>query len=471
MRYFPLFLDLGDRDVLVVGGAAAALRKALVLAASGARVTVVAQNPGAGMAEAVECGQLRLLRRPFSPADVQGCTLVVAASDDEAADAAVSAAAKTHSIPINVLDRPELSTFVWPAMVDRDPVTVAVCSGGAAPVLARSIRARIEAMLPADLGRLARFADSFRSAVKATRRSGTARRRFWERFFEGPIAAQVLSGDERGARERMLATINRRDETADEEGIVYLVGAGPGDAELLTLKALRLLQAADVIVHDRLVGPRVLEYARRDADHIDVGKAPGHHPFSQDQINALLLSHARAGRRVVRLKGGDPFIFGRGGEEREFLLRHGIRVEVVPGITAATGCAAAAGIPLTFRGEAQTLSIVTGHGERGDPDFDWPALAADDSRTICVYMGAAAAGRIACRLIAHGRDPATPVAVIVNGTLPEQRILTGHLRDLAMLTRAAGSGPALLIIGEVVRRADAWTSAAGETGSAVAAAN
>lgn len=470
MRYFPLFLDLRDRDVLVVGGSGAAVRKALALADCDAVVTVVAEKPDAAMRAAGGSGHLRLLCRPFCGSDVEGRTLVVAACEDAASDEDVSAAARARGVPVNVVDRPELSTFVWPAIVDRDPVTVAVCSGGTAPVLARSIRARIEAMLPANLGRLARFAEGFRSAVKATRRSGAARRRFWDRFFQGPIAAQVLAGDERGARERMFGTINRSEDLASEEGIVHLVGAGPGDPELLTLKALRLLQQADVIVHDRLVGPRILEYARRDADRIDVGKAPGRHPVSQDQINALLLGQARAGCRVVRLKGGDPFVFGRGGEERDYLLRHGVRVEVVPGITAATGCAAAAGIPLTLRGEAQMLSIVTGHGEQGDPDLDWRALA-QDGRTICVYMGASTADRMARSLIAHGRNPATPAAVIVNGTLPEQQVLTGLLRDLPTLVNAAESGPVLILIGDVVRRAEAWSEPAAPAVPAVAALN
>jgi uroporphyrin-III C-methyltransferase/precorrin-2 dehydrogenase/sirohydrochlorin ferrochelatase len=251
---------------------------------------------------------------------------------------------------------------------------------------------------------------------------------------------------------------------------VWLVGAGPGDPELLTLKALRLLQHADVIVHDRLIGPRVLDYARRDADRIDVGKTPGRHAVPQDRINALLLRHARAGRRVVRLKGGDPFVFGRGGEERDFLLRHGIHVEVVPGITAAIGCAAAAGIPLTMRGDAQTLNIVTAHAENGDSQLDWPALARA-GRTLCVYMGAAAAQRIAGQLMAHGRDPETPAAVIVNGTLPEQHIVTGPLRELATMQGDAGPGPALIVIGEVVRRADAWAESAEPPRLMVAAVN
>ena len=468
MRFFPLFLDIDGRDVLIVGGSSAAARKALVLAGCGAKVSVAAECPGDEMRAAE--GRLRLLGRSFHPDDVDGKALVVSAGEDAALDAAVYVAARAREIPVNVVDRPALCTFVWPAIVDRDPLSVAITSGGVAPVLARRVRARIEGLLPPGIGALARFADRFRTAVKATRASGVGRRRFWERFFAGPIAEQVLAGDERGASERMLASINRRDEPAVEEGIVHLVGAGPGDPELLTLKALRLLQEADVVIHDRLIGPRVLDYARRDADRINVGKAPGHHAVPQDEINALLLHHARAGARVVRLKGGDPFVFGRGGEELDFLLRHGVSVNVVPGITAATGCAAAAGIPLTLRGEAQTLNIITAQGERGEAELDWPALARD-RRTLCVYMGAAAAAQVAARLIECGRDPATPAAVVVNGTLPEQRTVTGRLGDLPALVAEAGPGPALIMVGEVVRRSGAWIEAAQRPAPAVAAAN
>ena len=454
MQHFPLFLDVKDRDVLVVGGGGCAARKAAMLADAGARVFVIASRPGAELSEAAEHGRVLVHQRSFEPEDIAGKLLVVAASDDAALDVRVSAAARAAGVPVNVVDRPSLCTFIWPAIVDRDPLTIAISSAGTAPLLARSIRARLEALLPAKLGRLARFAEDFRAAVKATKPAGPARRRFWDGFFAGSIAEAVLAGDERHARQRMLALINRRGDASAEEGIVHLVGAGPGDPELLTLRALRVLQEADVIVYDRLIGPRVLDYARRDADRIYVGKARGSHARTQDEINELLARHARAGRRVARLKGGDPFVFGRGGEEREYLLRLGLRVEVVPGITAATGCAAAAGIPLTHRDQAQTLTIVTAHGRDGEPDLDWRALARD-RQTLAIYMGASAAGRIAARLIGHGRDPATPVAVIVNGTLAEQRTAVGELRDLEGLAREAGSGPALILIGEVVCHAEA----------------
>jgi uroporphyrin-III C-methyltransferase / precorrin-2 dehydrogenase / sirohydrochlorin ferrochelatase len=356
------------------------------------------------------------------------------------------------------VDNKQLCTFIVPAIVDRDPITVAISSAGTAPVLARSIRERIEAMLPPNLGRLARFAERFRGAVVANFQSGGARRRFWEDFFSGPVAANVLEGDEIRAGEQMLAAVNRPDRV-DSRGMVFIVGAGPGNPDLLTLRALRLMQEADVIVYDRLVSAAILEYARRDSERIDVGKAKGAHAFDQDAINAILLREARAGRRVVRLKGGDPLIFGRGGEEREFLMREGIPVEIVPGITAATGCAAAAGIPLTHREHAHAMTVVTGHGRDGEPDVDWAALARL-RQTLVVYMGATVAGEIARRLMIHGMDPATPVAVIANGTRPEQAVHVGRLSQLGSLAASRLDGaPAVLVIGEVACKADAWAAA------------
>jgi uroporphyrin-III C-methyltransferase/precorrin-2 dehydrogenase/sirohydrochlorin ferrochelatase len=463
MQHFPAFFALTGRSVLVVGGGATACRKARLLADAGACVLVVAPRLGPEMAALAEAGRVEHRPRPFAPNDLDGQTLVIAATGVAGVDTDVSAAAQARGLPVNVVDAPALSSFIMPALVRRDPVTVAISTGGAAPVLARAIRARLEALLPANLGRLARFADGFRSAVKATHGSESERRRFWERFFAGPIAAAVLEGDERWARERMLDAVNRRPGEDDASGSVALVGAGPGDPELLTLRAVRLLEEADVIVHDRLVGPAILDRARRDATRIDVGKRRGAAAKSQEQINALLLAEARAGRRVVRLKGGDPFVFGRGGEEADYLARHGVRVVLVPGITAATACAAAAGIPLTHRDHVQALTFVTGQGRDGEPGLDWAGLASG-RQTIAVYMGRAAAGRIAERLIDAGMSPATPAAMIENATLPEQRIETAPLSALRALATADGGGPergpALFIIGEVVRKAKAWAEPA-----------
>jgi uroporphyrin-III C-methyltransferase/precorrin-2 dehydrogenase/sirohydrochlorin ferrochelatase len=470
MEHFPAFFALRGRSVAVVGGGAAAYRKARLLSDAGATVTVIAPRVDHEMATLIDQGLVRHHAKAFSPGDAIGQTLIISATGIRPVDAAVSAVAQALAVPVNVVDAPALSTFIMPAVVRRDPVTVAISTGGAAPVLARVIRARLEALLPANLGRLARFADGFRAAVRATHTHEGGRRRFWERFFAGPIAGAVLDGDERWAREKMLDVVNRRS-TDEESGVVALVGSGPGDADLLTLRAARLLEEADVIVYDRLVGAGVLDRARRDAERIYVGKGRGTAAKNQDEINALLVRHARAGRRVVRLKGGDPFIFGRGGEEADYLQRHGIRVSVVPGITAATGCAAAAGIPLTHRDHAQTLTFVTGQGRDGEPDLDWAGLARG-KQTIVVYMGRSTARRIARRLIAAGLDPKTPAAMIVNGTLPGQHIETAPLSRLGRLA-AAGlddeerQGPALFVIGEVVRHAAAWPEPAYQHAAAV----
>jgi uroporphyrin-III C-methyltransferase/precorrin-2 dehydrogenase/sirohydrochlorin ferrochelatase len=353
MQHLPVFLDMKGREALVVGGGEAAARKVRLLVQAGAMIVVVAPKCGESLRVMAKRGEVRLVVRSFTSEDVGRQAVVIAATGLFRVDARVSKAAKAAGLPVNVVDAPELSSFIMPAIIDRDPITVAVSTAGTAPVLARAVRAKIEALLPTGIGRLARFADGFRRAVRANFPDADARRRFWERFFDGPVAASVLSGDERWARERMLALVNRRASAEQPSGVVHIVGAGSGDPDLLTLRAFRLLQEADVIVHDQLVAREILDYARRDAVRIDVGKAKGAHTLTQHQINELLLREARSGRRVVRLKGGDPFVFGRGGEEREFLTRHRIRSEVIAGVTAAKGCAAAAGIPLTHRNHAQ----------------------------------------------------------------------------------------------------------------------
>lgn len=451
MSYFPLFFDLSHRPALVVGGGELAARKVRLLRKSGARITVVAPRLGAELSGLAAAGDVAHRRRGFVAGDVGGQKIVIAATGIDAVDTRVSEAARQAGIPVNAVDRRDLSDFIVPAIVDRDPVVVAISSSGAAPVLARRLRERIEAMLPSRLGDLARFAEQFRSTVAALV-PAPARRRFWERFFQGPIASQILAGGERRAREAMLGLVNAP--ARGESGSVAIVGAGPGDPDLLTLRALRLLQDADVIVHDRLVGPGVLELARRDAERIFVGKAPGNHSLNQDGINALIAARARAGQRVVRLKGGDPFIFGRGGEEVEYLRDRGIAVEVVPGITAALGCAAAAGLPLTHRDLAQSVTFVTAHARDGEPQLDWRALATPH-HTIVVYMGVATADRLAARLLAQGLAGTTPVAIVENGTLPAQRVVTGTLDGLGRLAAERGvEAPATLVIGEVVRLVD-----------------
>lgn len=456
MDQFPLFVTTAGRSILVVGDGEEAARKLRLVARTTATVDVIAEAPGADLC-ALCVGTVTLHRRAFAAADVRGRLFVVSAAGSPV-DEAVSAAAQAAGVPVNVVDRSDLSTFLMPAIVDRDPVVVAIGSGGAAPVLAKSIRARIESLLPARLGALARFADSFRPAVKGTLPQA-ARRRFWEWVFAGPVAAAFLGGDEARARSTLIDRLNRAEAAADGPGLVQLVGVGPGDPDLLTFKALRAMQEADVVLIDALVSAEILECVRRDALRIDVGKRKDRHTLPQAEIERLMIDHARAGRRVVRLKGGDPFLFGRGGEEREHLLAAGVPVEVVPGISAAFGCAAATGIPLTHRDHAQGVTFVTGHAKADGGGPDWGGLAAAN-HTVVVYMGVGTAADTAARLIAAGRAPSTPCAVIENGTRPDQRLIPATLASLGAVVEAAAiAGPALLVIGEVTAAAVAAAAA------------
>ena len=443
MDHLPIFMALKGRPVLLVGGAAIAVPKARMLIRAGATLTVVAPRLSPDLAA---LGAIRHHARPFATTDVADAALVIAATGLPTVDATVSEAARAANVPVNVVDNPALSTFIVPAIVDRSPIVIGISSGGASPVLARAVRRAVERLLPARLGPLARFAAQFRGAAKANIREPRARRRFWERVMDGPIAAAVLRGDEVSAREQMLTMVNKP-HTAT--GTVSLVGAGPGDPELLTLRAHRLLQTADVVVYDRLVAPQILDYARRDAERLFVGKRPGNHSHTQARINQRLVDLARAGKRIVRLKGGDPSVFARGGEELAALRRAGIAVDVVPGITAATAAAAAAGFSLTHRDHASSVTFVTGHGRDGATDLDWAALARAD-HTVAIYMGVAAAPGIAARLIANGRAPSTPAVMVESASTPAQRVHAATLGDLGDLAADCAPGvPALFIVGEV----------------------
>ena len=401
MQSFPLFLTLQDRHVLVVGGTEQAARKAELLLSAGAKVTLIADTVVGEIAQMIADGFISWAGRGFDDGDLAGMSLVIVASDDEALQARVSHAAQQRCVPVNVVDRPKLSSFIMPAIVDRTPITIAISTGGAAPALARRLRAEIERAMPAAIGRMARFAEIFREQVRRTLDQPRARRRFWDRVFAGRIGEMALAGDEIGARRELIRLLDSARHEAPTIGMVHLVGAGPGDPDLLTMKAHRLLQRADVVVYDRLVAPEVLAMARRDAERIHVGKRSGHHAMPQAVINERLVSLARAGKSVVRLKGGDPFVFGRGGEEVEALMQAGIAVEVVPGVTAALGCAASAGIPLTHRDHAQACVFVTGHRKDGNVELDWPMLARP-RQTVVIYMGAETLPLIASQLIAHG---------------------------------------------------------------------
>lgn len=459
MRYFPLFADLHDRRVLVVGGGAVAERKLRLLLEAGAQVTVVAPEFDVSLLHLaeVDSDRVRLRREPFRDAHLDGAVLAVAATDNPGVNAHVAAVGRERNVLVNVVDVAELSSFIVPAIVDRSPLVVAISSGGVAPVLARHVRERIEALVDGSVGRLAVLLERWRGHIRQRLPDLAARRRFYEHLLRGRVADLVRRRDEAEAEHELERALAQRG-TA-HRGSVVLVGAGPGDPGLLTLNALRALQDADVVLHDRLVSREVLDLARRDAVRITVGKsARDHQSVPQPRIHELMLEHARAGRRVVRLKGGDPFIFGRGGEELEFLASHGIAFEVVPGITAAIACGAYAGIPLTHREHAQSVRLVTAHCGESFDTLDWAALA-QERQTLAFYMGVAGLDRIRDSLVAHGRSPATPVAIVENGSRAEQRVVLATLGELDEAGRAARvASPALVIVGEVAALAGrlAW---------------
>ena len=446
--YFAAFLDLRGKPGVVVGGGRGAALKAEGLLRSGVRVTVIAPEIGPRMAELAVVGAVRLERRRFAPGDLVGAEIAIAATDDPAVNEAVSAAARSLRVPVNVADHAALSTFIMPSVIDRAPVQIAVSTAGTSPVLARKLRTAIEAAVPFAFGRLAALIGRFRDASKERYPDPESRRRFWEEVVDGPIADMVLSGNERSAVSALEAKL---EQPASPSGFVSLVGAGPGDPDLLTLRALRVMQAASVVLYDHLVSPPLVDLTRRDAERIYVGKEQDNHALPQAEINALMVRLAREGKRVVRLKGGDPFIFGRGGEEIEALLEHGIAFEVVPGITAAAGAASYAGIPLTHRDYAQSCVFVTGHLKNGSAQLDWQALARPH-QTVVVYMGVGGFAQICRGLVEHGVPGSMPAAVVEKATLAEQRVIEGTLLTVADESKARHvAPPALLIVGEVVR--------------------
>lgn len=446
MQFLPLFHKLQGRQVLVIGGGEVALRKARLLSDAGAVLRVVAPDIRSELRALAGPGGIFL--RGYASSDLQGIALVIAATDDVPLNAQISADAQALGIPVNVVDAPALCSVIFPAIVDRSPLIVAVSSGGDAPVLARLIRAKIETWIPATYGQLANLGKRFRERVKQLFPDVQQRRVFWEDVFQGQIAESVFAGKpeegERLLEERLAGAAPRA------LGEVYLVGAGPGDPDLLTFRALRLMQQADVVLYDRLVAPAIIELCRRDAERIYVGKRRSDHAVPQEQINQLLIDLARQGKRVLRLKGGDPFIFGRGGEEIEQLAAEDIPFQVVPGITAASGCAAYAGIPLTHRDHAQSVRFVTGHLKDGSSNLPWQDLVAP-GQTLVFYMGLVGLPGICEQLIAHGRSGTTPAALVQQGTTQNQRVFTGTLETLPQLVAEHDvHAPTLVIVGEVV---------------------
>lgn len=459
MRFLPVFLDLTEGVVGLVGSGPAALNKLRLLRAAGAHVRWFPGDAGAveqGQPNAAEAGAVEICPADPAPADFAEFLAVVVATGD-ARDDAIAAQARRQRVPVNVVDRPELSTFIFPAIVDRGDVVVAISTGGASPVLARRLRERIEALLPARIGDLAALMGRFRARAAKTRDGGRALRLFWERVVDGPIAAAALGGRWRDAETALARAADAPDQAAD--GTVFIVGAGPGAADLLTLRALQALQGADVVFYDELIGADILDRARRDAERVFVGKRRGRPGIGQDAINQRLAAAARQGLNVVRLKGGDPFIFGRGGEELDYLRAAGVAVIVVPGISAALGCAAEAALPLSFRHEATEVAFVSAQHADAASATNWSKFT-DPKMTLVVYMGLGHAVQVRDGLIAAGRDAATPTAVLARGTRADAACVVGRLGDIAALVARAGEGPALLVIGQTVTHSDAWRAAA-----------
>ena len=449
MNFLPIFYNISGKACLVVGGGAIAARKAELLLKAEGRVRVVAPEIDDRIREMSLSHALEFEQREFFVDDLSGAICVIAATNDMAVNQEISAQAQARGIPVNVVDNPELCSFIMPSMIDRSPVQIAISTGGVSPVLARMLRSKLESCIPGAYGDLASLAEEFRDPVKQSLPDVDSRRRFWETVLDGKVAELVFSGRTDDARELLQQQLEGFD-AASVKGEVYLVGAGPGDPDLLTFKALRLMQMADVVVYDRLVSEPVLDMVRRDAEKIYAGKAKANHTIPQENINQLLVRLAKEGKRVLRLKGGDPFIFGRGGEEIAELIDENIEFQVVPGITAASGCASYAGIPLTHRDHSQACIFVTGHRRDGSDDLNWEMLS-HANQTVVFYMGLDNVARICSSLKAHGRAADTPAALVEKGTTAEQRVFIGDLDSLpGIIEKNEVHAPTLILVGEVV---------------------
>ncbi|MEM1113377.1 MAG: siroheme synthase CysG [Pseudomonadota bacterium] len=448
MDYLPVCLKLRTERVLLVGGGAVGTRKARLLLKAGASMTLVAPEITADMERLLSEHDATWQQREYDEHDLEGHALVIAATPDSAINRHIHDGARARGMNVNVVDTPELCTFIFPSIVDRNPLLIAISSSGQSPVLARKLRRRFEAMLPGAYGRLAEFAGRLREPVKAALPSDTPRRLFWEAAIDGAVGEMVLAGQEEEAERLLRENLTRTE--ALHRGEVYLVGAGPGDPDLMTFKAMRLLQSADVVLYDRLVAPAIVEMARRDAELIYVGKRRADHAVPQTDINELLVQLAEEGKRVIRLKGGDPFIFGRGGEEIELLAQRQIPFQVVPGITAASGAACYAGIPLTHRDHAQSVRFVTGHLKNGKLEHDWSQFQSTNE-TVVFYMGLVGLTEICEQLRKAGRADNTPVALIEKATTSQQKVLISNLVSLPeIVSKEKVRAPTLIIVGKVV---------------------
>ena len=456
MDHLPVFLNVNGKRTLVVGSGVVAARKADLLLRAGSDVTIVAPELGDEFSQLAENYDFNHKSGALQADDLEGCVVVFGCSPDDSVNQHLCELAATAGIMVNVADRAGNSDFMMPAVVDRTPLLIAISTGGSSPLLTRTLKARFETTIPAAYGRLAEFAGSYRDKIKSMVPNLTRRRRFWESMISGPVAEHLFSSQVEEADLLMESLLADAAQKGDEppSGEVYLVGTGPGDPDLLTFRALRLMQQADVVLYDRLIGDGMLNLVRRDAERIYVGKLPQDHSVPQEEIGNMLIRLASEGKRVLRLKGGDPFVFGRGGEEIEALSENGIAFQVIPGVTAAVGCASYSGIPLTHRDHAQSCVFVTGHEKNGNLDLNWSSLI-QPRQTVVVYMGLSSMGAITGGFMANGADPATPAAVIENGTRAGQRVITGTLESLKNKSDAAGiKSPALIIIGSVVTLRD-----------------
>jgi uroporphyrin-III C-methyltransferase/precorrin-2 dehydrogenase/sirohydrochlorin ferrochelatase len=450
MKQLPIFLTIRHKACLVVGAGSIAARKIGLLLKAGADVSVVASEIGSEVSELEKQGAIRCLLRNYEPTDLKGIKLVIAATNNAQLNADISIMAQAENILVNVVDNPELCSFLMPSIIDRNPIQIAISTGGASPVLARLIRSKLEASIPSAYGELAKLVENYRTKVKQAFANVDLRRRFWESVLEGPVSEFALSGRMNEAETMLSELIQSADPDPKYQGEVYLVGAGPGDPDLLTFKALRLMQKCDVVVYDRLVSEPIMALVRRDAEKIYAGKASANHSISQENINQLLVRLAKQGKRVLRLKGGDPFVFGRGGEEIGELIEDNIKFQVVPGITAASGCTTYAGIPLTHRDHSQACIFVTGHRKVDGDDLNW-AMLSHANQTVVFYMGLDNVQRICDALKKHGRHENTPAALIEKGTTPDQRVLVGDLNTLPDLVKNNNvRAPTLIVVGEVV---------------------
>ena len=450
MDHLPIFINTREKPCIVIGGGDIALRKINLLLKAKAKVDCLSPLFCKGIKNLSKDGHITLINKSFDQTDIKDYSIIIAATDDSSVNSSISAIAQVKKIPVNVVDSPELSSFIMPSIVDRSPLIIAVSSSGKAPVLSRIIRAKLETVIPSAYGILADIAGEYRQKVKDRFSTIKDRRAFWEAVFSGVIAEKVFSGRISEAKEDIQRQLD--DSVEMDLGEVYLVGAGPGDPDLLTFKALRLIQQADVVLYDRLVSKGVMELVRRDSELIYVGKKGGSDKSTkQVDINDQLVELAKSGKRVCRLKGGDPFIFGRGGEEIESLSEHGIPFQVVPGITAASGCSSYAGIPLTHRDYSQSCRFVTAHLKNGTTNLPWEEFIIDQ-QTIVFYMALSGAKYICEKLMEHGMDKDMPIAIIEKGTMPEQKVYISSLIELPdLLEREDIHAPTLMIVGEVVK--------------------